>query len=71
MLAAASGLHEKFLNTNAAQYDKLSVAQKIRIKVLNRPQNLILDLYLDEDEDNLPPMPLLEDNKEEVKEGKE
>ena len=71
MLAAASGLHEKFLNTNAAQYDKLSVAQKIRIQVLYRPQNLILDLYLDEDEDNLPPMPLLEDNKEEVKEGKE
>ena len=35
-------------------------------KVLNRPENLTLDFYLDEDEDDLLPMPLLEDHEEKV-----
>ena len=50
----------------AAQYDKLSIAQRKRTKVLNRPENLTLDSYLDEDEDDLLPMPLLEDHEEKV-----
>ena len=46
------------------QYDNLSNAQKKRINVLNSPENLTLDLYLDEDENDLPPMPPLEDDEE-------
>ena len=36
------------------QCDKLSIAQKKKMKALNGPENLTLDLYLDEDEDDLP-----------------
>ena len=34
------------------------------INILNRPENLPLDLYLDEDEDDLPQMLPLEDDEE-------
>ena len=43
------------------QYDNPTKAQKKRIKVQNIPQNLPIDLYLDEDD--LPSMPPLEGNK--------
>ena len=61
--ATASELYDKVLNIYTTQYDKLTKAQKKRIKVRNRPENLVLDLYLDEDEDDLPQM-LLQENEE-------
>ena len=36
--------------------------QKLRRKVQNIAENLLIDLYLDEDEDDLLPMPPLEDD---------
>ena len=45
------------------------MARNKTIKGLNRPENLTLDLYLDKDEDDLPPIPPLKDD-EEVKEEK-
>ena len=47
------------------QYDKCTKTQKKRIKVQNIPENLPIDLHLDEDEDenHLPP---LEDDEEET-----
>ena len=56
MLATASELYNKLLNTYATQYDNFWKAQKKKIDVLNKPGNLTLDLYLDKDEDYLPPM---------------
>ena len=44
------------------QYDQLTKAQKKRIKVQNVPGNLLFNLYLDEDD--LPPMPSLEEYEE-------
>ena len=44
------------------QYDKLTKALKKKIKVQNRPENVAIDLYFDEDEDDSPPMPSLEDD---------
>ena len=66
-LVAASELYNNFLNIYVTQYDKLSMYQNK--KILNRPENLTFDLYLDEDEDGSPPMPPLEID-EGVKEGK-
>ena len=40
------------------QYDKLTKAKTVRIKVQNIPENLSINVYLDED--NLSPMPPLE-----------
>ena len=59
MLATASELYNKLLNIYATQYDNFWKAQKKKIDVLNKPGNLTLDLYLDKDEDYLPPMPPL------------
>ena len=60
MPATASELYDKLINIYTAEYDKRSKAQKKRIKILNSSEILALDLYLDEDEDNLPPISLLE-----------
>ena len=63
MLATASELYDKLLNIYTTQYFiKLLNDQKKRINVLNRPENLTLDLYLDEDD--LPPVSPLEDDEE-------
>ena len=62
MLATASELYDKLLNIYTTQYFKLLNDQKKRINVLNRPENLTLDLYLDED--HLPPVSPLEDDEE-------
>ena len=43
------------------------MAQKKKVKVLNRHENLYFDLYLDKYEDGLSSMPPLEDDEEEVK----
>ena len=61
MFATASELNDKLLNIYTTQYDGLTKAQKKMLKVQNRPENLYLDLYLDEDKDYLPPMSSLED----------
>ena len=53
------------------QCDKLSITQKKKMKALNGPENLTLDLYLDEDEDDLPCMPTLTDDEEEGKSERE
>ena len=64
MIAKASELYDKLLSICKTQYDKLTEVQKKRIKVQNIPQNLPIDLYLDEDEDDLPPIPALEGDEE-------
>ena len=46
-----------------SQYDKVTKIQKKRINVQNMPENVSLGLYLDEDQDDLPP---LEGDKEET-----
>ena len=62
MLAIASELYDKLLNIYKTEHDKLTKAQKKRINVQNIPENLPCDLYLDEDEDDLPSMPPLKDD---------
>ena len=59
MLDTALELY-KVLNIYKTQYDKLTKAQKKRIKVQNVPDNLPIDLYFDED--GLPQIPTLEDD---------
>ena len=63
MLVPAFELYDKLVNIYTTQYDKLTKAQK-RIKVQNRPENLAIDLYLDENEDDLLPILALEDDEE-------
>ena len=50
MLDPALELYNKLLNIYKTQYDKLTKAQKKRIKVQNILQNLPIDLYLDQDD---------------------
>ena len=59
-------LYNKLLRIYKTQYDKLAKAKKERIKVHNVPENVSIDLYLDED--NLPPMPPLKGDEETVAE---
>ena len=63
MLVPAFELYDKLVNIYTTQYDKLTKAQK-KIKVQNRPENLAIDLYLDENEDDLLPILALEDDEE-------
>ena len=63
MLVTAFELYDKLVNIYTTQYDKLTKAQK-RIKIQNRPENLAVDLYLDENEDDLLPILALEDDEE-------
>ena len=44
MLVTAFESYDKLVNIYTTQYDKLTKAQK-RIKVQNRPENLVIDLY--------------------------
>ena len=64
MLATVSELYYNLLNVYTAQRNKLTKVQKKRMKVQNWTENLPIDLYLDEDEDDLPPMPPLKDDEE-------
>ena len=50
----ALALQNKLLNIYKIQYDKLTKAKKKRIRIQNVPENLAIDLYLDEDD--LPPI---------------
>ena len=50
MFVTAFEFYNKLLNIYLTQFDKRSMAQKKRMKFLNRPENLTLDLYLAEDE---------------------
>ena len=61
MLTAAHELYDKVLIIYKTQYDKLKQAHQKNIKVQDMPDNLSIDLYLDED--HLPPIPTLESNK--------
>ena len=54
MINTASTLYDKLLNIYTTHYDKLAKAQKKTIIVQNIPQNVSIDLYLNEDEDDLP-----------------
>ena len=54
----AQELYNKLLSIYKTQYDKITKTKKKRIKTLNIPENLSIDLYLDKD--YLPPMPALE-----------
>ena len=53
MIPKGSELNDWFLSLYKAQYDKLTKPQKTRINVQNTPKNISVDLYLDEDEDDL------------------
>ena len=59
-LNTALELHNKLLNIYKSQYDKLTKARKKRIKVQNLPENLSIDLHLDGNEGDLPPIHALE-----------
>ena len=61
VIATVSELY-KLSNICLTQYQKLTKTQKKRVKVQNRPENLAIDLYLHEGEDDLPPMSSLEDD---------
>ena len=60
MIDTFSRLYDKLLNIYTTQFDNLSVDQKKRINVLNRPENATLDF----DEDDLRPMPPLKVDEE-------
>ena len=63
MIAKAPKLYDKLLNIYKIQYD-IRKNQKKSITVQNIPENLPIDLYLDEDEDHLPSMPALKGDEE-------
>ena len=50
-------LYNKLPRIYKTQYNKLTKTKKKKIKVHNVHENLSIDFYLDEDEDDLPPMP--------------
>ena len=65
MIVKASELYGKFLNIYKTQYDNHTKAQKKRIKVHNMfylLDYLLIDFYLDKDEDDLLSMPPLEND---------
>ena len=57
-------MYNKLLNVYKTQNDKLTKAQKKRIKVQNFLENLHIDLYLDKDEDDLSNMLPVEGDEE-------
>ena len=56
MFSTAHELYDKLLDICKTQYDKVTKAKKNRIKAQNTPEELPIDLYLSEDEDDLPPL---------------
>ena len=64
MLDTALELYNKILNVYKTQYYKLTKAQKKRKKVRNMPKNLSINIYFDEDEEDLSPIPLIKGNEE-------
>ena len=64
MPTTAHELYSKLLNIYKTQYDKLKRPHNKKIEVQDMPENLVIDLYLDGDEDALPPMPALEDDED-------
>ena len=60
LLDTALALYNKLLSIYKNQYNKLTKAHKKRIKFQNMPENLPIDLDLDEN--NLQPMPALKGN---------
>ena len=69
VLAIASKLHGKLQNMYTTQYENFSKVQKKKTNVSNRPESLALHLYLDKDD--LPLMPLLEDDEGVITEPEE
>ena len=61
MINTASELHNNLLNIYKTQYDNFSKTHKKKINVVNKSKNFTLELYLDEDENEMPP---LEDDEE-------
>ena len=49
VIDTALELYNKLLNIYKTHYDKLTKGKKQRMKVQNVPENLTIDLYLDED----------------------
>ena len=64
MIANRSTLYDKLLSIYKTQYDKLIKAEKKSIRVQNTPKNLVISLYLDKDEDDLPSIPALQGDEE-------
>ena len=59
MINTVSKLYNKLLNIYKTQYNKFSEDLKKRVNVLNKPEKLILNFDECEDEDDLPPMPIM------------
>ena len=55
MIDTALELYSKLLNMYKTKYNKLTKAKKKTIKVQKVPENLPIDLYLDEDDLSLMP----------------
>ena len=64
LINTVSKLYNKLLNIYATQYYIFSEDWKKRVKVLNKPEMLILDFDDDEYEDDLPSVPPLEYDEE-------
>ena len=64
VMTKASELYDKLLSIYKTQSDNLTTAHKKRMKVQVIPQNLPIDLYLDEYEDDLPSTTPLEGDEE-------
>ena len=64
MIANTSKLYDKLLSIYKTQYDKLIKAEKKSIRVQNTPEDLVINLYFDKDEDHLPSIPALQGDEE-------
>ena len=64
MIANTSTLYDKLLSIYKTQNDKLIKAEKKSKRVQNTPEVLVINLYLDKDDDDLPSIPALQGGEE-------
>ena len=64
MIANTSTLYDKLLSIYKTQNDKLIKAEKKSKRVQNTPEVLVINLYLDKDDDDLPSIPALQGDEE-------
>ena len=64
MIANTSTLYDKVLSIYKTQNDKLIKAEKKSKRVQNTPEVLVINLYLDKDDDDLPSIPALQGDEE-------
>ena len=64
MIANTSTLYDKLLSIYKTQNDKLIKAEKKSKRIQNTPEVLVINLYLDKDDDDLPSIPALQGDEE-------